>query len=137
MLIMSIIISVALLLFACEIVHLPYHVVLLPLMLNVCRLLGLETSPASVQYYGRTVKVLTSHVGIDPPFVHSLLRSESVTTLRAAMRQRLGTRKVMVGIDNLDYLQGVSLKLLAFECFLQLNHEQVGKVGIVCARLMC
>ncbi len=92
------------------------------------RLLGLETSPASVQYYGRTVKVLTSHVGIDPPFVHSLLRSESVTTMRAAMRQRLGTRKVMVGIDNLDYLQGVSLKMLAFECFLQLNPDQVGKV---------
>lgn len=90
--------------------------------MSLLSVLGLETSPASVQYYGRTVRVLTNHVSIDPSFVEQHLFSDYVRNLAATVRDRLGPQKrILLGIDDLDWQQGISLKMLAFECFLQVR----------------
>jgi trehalose-6-phosphate synthase len=43
-------------------------------------------------------------------------------------------KQILIGIDELDYLQGISLKLLAFECFLQINPAFANKVRRRCRR---
>ena len=122
------------------------------------RLLGLETTPTGVEYYGRTVKVrgarahththldanilsppphrltftapqvLSSHIGITPQVIRLHSGSDAATSTDSQWRQSLNGRKLFLGIDNLDALAGIALKMLAFEQFLASNAAMHGKV---------
>lgn len=64
----------------------------------------------------RSTEVGVFPIGIDAgPFRESGEDSEDVNGLRAA----LGDRRLVLGVDRLDYSKGVPERLLAFECLLE------------------
>ncbi|MBA3451777.1 MAG: trehalose-phosphatase [Deltaproteobacteria bacterium] len=64
----------------------------------------------------RSTEVGVYPIGIDPtPFREVIEDSPDVEGLRVA----LGDRKLVLGVDRLDYSKGVPERLLAFECLLE------------------
>ncbi|KAG5651723.1 hypothetical protein H0H81_007693 [Sphagnurus paluster] len=95
------------------------------------RILGLPTMPNGVEFEGRLVHVGTFPIGIEPASFINNLQRESVQNRIAALEQRFGGVKVIVGVDRLDYIKGVPQKLHALELFLTQHPEWIGKVVLV------
>jgi len=92
--------------------------------LSVCtRILGLETTPKGVQYNGHFADVGIFPIGIDSEKFLRELESPAVKERIEEMRQKFAGKRVLLGVDRLDYIKGVPHKLLAFESLLT-NHPE-------------
>lgn len=98
---------------------------------SCARILGLSTLPNGIEYDGRFVHVGAFPIGIDPEKFVGALEDESVREKIAELQQRLGGKKLMVGVDRLDYIKGVPHKLYAFDTFLSRYPEFVGQVVLL------
>lgn len=78
-----------------------------------------------------TVLVKTLPIGIEPSDFLERLRKDEVQNLIQSTRQNFDGVQLMVGIDRLDYIKGIPLKLHAMDMFFQQHPEQVGKVVLV------
>jgi trehalose 6-phosphate synthase/phosphatase len=118
--------------------------------LTCCRrLLGLEWSHEhdgiNIRYGGRSVLVTCVHAGMDEDVVHDVLKTPQVRfcsarsasgAQRAAqvqadmhkLMQRTLGKTVIAGLDRMEKLKGIPLKLLAFERFLEANEQLRNKV---------
>lgn len=74
--------------------------------------------------------MLSSHIGITPQVIRLHSGSDAATSTDSQWRQSLNGRKLFLGIDNLDSLAGIALKMLAFEQFLASNAAMHGKVRV-------
>eukprot|EP00184_Porphyridium_aerugineum_P004640 CAMPEP_0184695282 /NCGR_PEP_ID=MMETSP0313-20130426/2971_1 /TAXON_ID=2792 /ORGANISM="Porphyridium aerugineum, Strain SAG 1380-2" /LENGTH=983 /DNA_ID=CAMNT_0027153713 /DNA_START=336 /DNA_END=3287 /DNA_ORIENTATION=- len=109
--------------------------------LSACvRLLNLEHEATrgilGVEYSGRHVMIRVSHIGIDPLRFKARLGSPEVEEKKKALRKDLGIVPgsrvhILAAIDDLDVFKGISLKLLAFESFLQSYEIYRGKIILV------
>ncbi|WP_435770990.1 alpha,alpha-trehalose-phosphate synthase (UDP-forming), partial [Nocardioides sp. SYSU DS0651] len=64
---------------------------------------------------GRTVRAAPFPISIDAAGFEELARSEAVTKRAEAIREALGNpRKILLGIDRLDYTKGIYARLRAF-----------------------
>ncbi|KNE72419.1 alpha,alpha-trehalose-phosphate synthase (UDP-forming) [Allomyces macrogynus ATCC 38327] len=95
------------------------------------RILGLSTLPNGVEYEGRMVHVGTFPIGIDPDQFIAGLAKPAVQDRLATLRSKFQGVKMIVGVDRLDYIKGVPLRLLAFEVFLSQHPEWIGKCVLV------
>ncbi|EWM21423.1 trehalose phosphate synthase [Nannochloropsis gaditana] len=99
----------------------------------VRRILGvtydMEGGQMAVHYNGRTVAISSIHVGVDSAAIRHLMLAEPEMQLEVdKLRQQFAGRKVILGIDRLERIRGIPLKLLAFERFLAAHPEWKGKV---------
>lgn len=99
----------------------------------VRRILGvtydMEGGQMAVHYNGRTVAISSIHVGVDSAAIRHLMLAEPEMQLEVdKLRQQFAGRKVILGIDRLERIRGIPLKLLAFERFLATHPEWKGKV---------
>jgi trehalose 6-phosphate synthase/phosphatase len=79
------------------------------------RVLGLESEPDVIRLPARRVHLGTLPIGIDPNEIHEMAKSpEAEAEYEAATRSHRG-KKIIVGVDRLDYTKGLPEKLLAFE----------------------
>jgi len=78
-----------------------------------------------------TVPVGTYPIGIDPDRWLKAVHSPEVRNYVKDFRQQFGQRKVVLGVDRLDYTKGIPHKLFAFERFLSDHPEWVGQVMLV------
>jgi trehalose 6-phosphate synthase/phosphatase len=106
----------------------------------VRRILGvtydMEGGQMAVHYNGRTVAISSIHVGVDNSHLRSIMAEPQVTVEAAALRAKFEGRKVVLGIDRLERIRGIPLKLLAFERLLQKYPEWRGKVVLVQVRTL-
>jgi trehalose 6-phosphate synthase/phosphatase len=79
----------------------------------------LEGGLIGVHFSGRTVMVTMNNVSIEPRMVDAVLMLPSVEAGRQALREKHKDRFTIGGCDIGQRLQGVSLKLLAFERLLK------------------
>eukprot|EP00752_Nemacystus_decipiens_P011628 g10323.t1 len=84
------------------------------------RLLGLSYQSIKggligVEYDGRTVMVVMSHVGIEPKLLKRHLGEKETEHAVKVIKKKHGNRIIMAGMDVCQKLSGVTLKLLAFE----------------------
>ena len=72
-------------------------------------------------------------IGIDPlPFIEASTQNEQVMEKIFEIREQYGTdRKIILGIDRLDYMKGIQHKLQAFDMFLDHHPEWVGNCVLV------
>jgi len=102
--------------------------------LTACvRILGLTydcdgNGHTAVQYNGRAVAVTSIHAGVDPDIFEEVLMEEPVQAEIARMRQHFHGKFVFTGIDKLERLKGLHLKLSAYDKFLSENPDAVGQV---------
>lgn len=72
-----------------------------------------------VDYNGRPVLIVVSHVGVEPKLLNTHINSSTVRHLKLALKDSFGGKMVIGSIDRLQRLKGIMLKLLAFERLLQ------------------
>ena len=102
--------------------------------LTTCqRLLGYghEVSPAgvlTVNVDGREVAVTCIHVGIDLLRVEDVIKLPTFEPKVNAWRQKFASKVVVAGIDRLERLKGIPLKLLAIGEFMKENPQWRGKL---------
>jgi trehalose 6-phosphate synthase/phosphatase len=88
--------------------------------------------PRSVVHVGgREVEVDAFPLGVDVGEIDRLARDEKVSRDARRIRDLLGTAKVILGVDRLDYTKGILERLTAFDRFLVLHPEQKRKVSLV------
>eukprot|EP00944_MAST-04C_sp_MAST-4C-sp1_P009172 g9172.t1 len=97
------------------------------------RVLGLETSIKGVNLRTKrhfcTIGVFP--IGIEPEHFDSILKRESTQQRILDLRQQFAGKKVLLGVDRIDYIKGMPHKLLAFELFLQHYPEFCGEVVMI------
>ncbi|PYI31228.1 alpha, alpha-trehalose-phosphate synthase 2 [Aspergillus indologenus CBS 114.80] len=100
--------------------------------LSCCsHILGLVTTPSSVEFKDRSVAVGAFPIGIDPDKFTEGLKSPKVQNRIASLESKFEGTKLMVSVDRLDYIKGIPQKLHALEVFLSQHPEWVGKVVLV------
>jgi trehalose 6-phosphate synthase/phosphatase len=80
---------------------------------------------------GRNVAVTSIHAGVEPPVLNQILQHGSTLEKAAFIRRRVEGKHVCCGIDRLESLKGIPLKLLGLERFLARCPEWVGKIVLV------
>ncbi len=94
---------------------------------------GAQGTDRSVQFERRTVSVLPCPISIDADEFDELARSDSVQDHAAQIKERLGGRRMILGVDRLDYTKGIPNRLQAFEELLRerrLSAEDVVMVQV-------
>ncbi len=72
-------------------------------------------NPPEVEVGNRKVKIGAFPISIDSAALDRLARSESVQKQAAAIRADLGEpRRILLGVDRLDYTKGIDVRLTAF-----------------------
>jgi trehalose 6-phosphate synthase len=87
--------------------------------------------PGKIQYKDRLVCTDKFIVGIDPQkFSDALQRTEVQERIRD-LEERYKGKTVIIGVDRLDYIKGLTQKLKAFDMFLDDRPDQRNKVILV------
>ena len=98
-------------------------------MSSCTRILGLETEPNGIDFEGRFAQVGTFPIGIDPYAFVEAVKKPSVLERTRSLEAKFEGKKVIIGVDRLDYIKGLPQKLQSFEVFLSQNPEWVEKVS--------
>lgn len=77
------------------------------------------------------MKIRTLPIGIQPEEFRKRLETDDVQAHIRDMQSTFRGMKVMLGVDRLDYVKGIPLKLEAMDKFFQRHPEQVGKVVLI------
>ncbi len=81
--------------------------------------------------FGRTVKGGAFPIGIDADEFAAVARSEGALETFTRMRESLGGRQMIVGVDRLDYSKGLEERFLAYEQFLADNEALRERVSLL------
>lgn len=92
---------------------------------------GLTTTKRAVTFGNTTVSAAPFPIGIDPEKFHTSLESEPVQRRIAELEEEFKDKRVMVGVDRLDYVKGIPEKLRAFELFLEEHPECIGSMVFI------
>jgi len=101
--------------------------------LTCCRrLLGLEwtleSNGINIHYGGRSVLVTVMHAGMDADVMSQLALTSQVQNEIIDLTSKTFGKTVYVGIDKMERLKGLPLKLLAYEKLLNDHPELIGKI---------
>ena len=100
--------------------------------LSACsRVLDVESTPKGIEYKDHFACVGVYPIGIDPGFISRTLKEPDVQERIDELTATFSGRKVLLGVDRLDYIKGVPHKLLGFELFLARHPEWIGKVTLI------
>lgn len=92
------------------------------------RILGLDARPDAVRSGERDVKLSVNPIGIDPEQFRSQARDAVTQTELARLREHYTGRRILLGIDRMDYSKGLRHKMKAFARFLERFPEDAGHV---------
>lgn len=74
-----------------------------------------------LEYAGRSVKLQRAPIAIDTGRFAALAKSPLAVARARALRGEIHDRKVILGVDRLDYTKGIDIRLRAFETLLERN----------------
>jgi trehalose 6-phosphate synthase/phosphatase len=97
----------------------------------VVALIGAEADEDGVWLEDRRVRFGVFPMGIDVDGFEALATSETVSTEVDELRAQAGDRKIVLGIDRLDYTKGILRRLLAFESMLKSDESLRDRVRLV------
>lgn len=95
------------------------------------RVLGLEVEHDSVSFEDRRVEVGVHPIGVDVARFDALLDSSEVAARIDELRSQYGARRIVLGVERLDYTKGVGHKLRAFERMLERREDLRGHVTLL------
>jgi len=78
------------------------------------QLLGLDPKDDEVEYDGRTVTAGAFPISIDVTAIEDLAGDPAVQARARKLRADLGDRRVLLGVDRLDYTKGIEQRLTAY-----------------------
>jgi trehalose 6-phosphate synthase/phosphatase len=86
---------------------------------SVLRILGIDSEPDSLEIDARRVGIGVDPIGIDVEGFRTTLRDPETARLLAELEQQYEGRRLVLGVERLDYTKGIPQKLYAFERFLE------------------
>ncbi|OOF91414.1 glycosyltransferase family 20 protein [Aspergillus carbonarius ITEM 5010] len=93
--------------------------------------LGVKVEEGRMEYEGREVIAEKFIVGIDPQkFTDALQNEEVQNRIRELQRRYLGM-KIIIGVDRLDHIKGLTQKLKGYDAFLDQHPELSNKVVLI------
>lgn len=99
---------------------------------SVARILDLDTVEEHVALENRTVRLGAFPVGIDPDRFHFCATNDpEALAERHELDVALAGRRLVLGVDRMDYTKGIPQRLRAFERFLERYPSQRGRVEMV------
>ena len=93
--------------------------------------LRVEAQAGSVRYGEVDVRLGVFPMGIDAADFSRLAEDHNVLSEVAAIREKSGDRKLLLGVDRLDYTKGISRRMLAIERLFELEPSLRRKVRLV------
>ncbi|GJJ69076.1 trehalose 6-phosphate synthase complex regulatory subunit [Entomortierella parvispora] len=100
--------------------------------LQTCsRILSVESSPKGIQLENTAVNVGIFPIGIDTQSLSIKRQDPEVAQWVSELKEKYSGLKLIVARDKLDYIKGVRQKMLAFERFLDLYPEWLGKIVLI------
>jgi trehalose 6-phosphate synthase/phosphatase len=97
----------------------------------VRRILGYEQEMTRIKAGDRRVKVDTFPMGIDYQKFAGAVHDPRVEKEITGIRQLVGTDKIILSVDRLDYTKGVPLRLMAYDTFIEKHPEFKEHVTLV------
>ncbi|TFH23638.1 MAG: bifunctional alpha,alpha-trehalose-phosphate synthase (UDP-forming)/trehalose-phosphatase, partial [Myxococcales bacterium] len=97
----------------------------------VARIMGLEPQMDTLNYGRRTVRLGAFPLGVNVGEINEVAHSPEAEKHLADLNGLFRGRKMILGVDRLDYTKGIPQRLEAFAAFLKRFPEQVGKVSLV------
>lgn len=88
------------------------------------RVLGLDSDPDAIDYEGRRVGIGVDPIGIDTEGFREALADPETASLLEQIEGQYAGRKLVLGVERLDYTKGIQQKLLAFERLLEQDPER-------------
>lgn len=100
-------------------------------LITVHRLLGYEDSFGQINLGDRIIKVDAFPMGIDYERFSNAMQERKVREEVRKLRKKLGTQKIILSTDRLDYTKGIPQRLKAFNTFLETNPAYKGQVTFI------
>lgn len=92
---------------------------------------GAQAQDSTVLFKDRLVKTACFTVGIDPQKFDETISKPEVGKRIDELTEHYKGKKVVLGVDRLDYIKGLVHKLHGFEEFLQQYPEWIGKIVLI------
>jgi trehalose 6-phosphate synthase/phosphatase len=86
---------------------------------SVLRMLGIDSSPDWLELDGRRIGIGVDPIGIDTEGFRATLGHPETARLLADLERQYEGRRLVLGVERLDYTKGIPQKLQAFERFLE------------------
>lgn len=87
---------------------------------NAClRVLGLDSEHERISLPSHVAHLGVNPIGVDPDEIHQFKALPAVQAELVDLKQQFRGKKVVLGVDRLDYTKGIPEKLVAFEQFLR------------------
>ena len=83
------------------------------------RVLGADSQPDSLDVSGRRVGIGVDPIGIDIDGFREVLRDAETARLYEQLEEQYAGRRLVLGVERLDYTKGIPQKLQAFERYLE------------------
>ena len=83
------------------------------------RMLGIDSDPDSLEIDGRRVGIGVDPIGIDVEGFREVIADPETERLLADLERQYEGRRLVLGVERLDYTKGIPQKLQAFERFLE------------------
>jgi trehalose 6-phosphate synthase len=87
--------------------------------------------PTAPRHLDREVRVAAFPISVDAGELDALARTEEVREHAARIRARLGGRRLLLGVDRLDYTKGIDIRLQAFHELLAEGRLSADEVALV------
>ncbi|OMJ88878.1 hypothetical protein SteCoe_9082 [Stentor coeruleus] len=84
-----------------------------------------------LDYYGRNIMIRIGHLGIEPSVIQKVLESEEYSESLDKLRQKYSEKSVLIAIDPLHRLSGVTMKLNAFRQTLKYLPKESQRIILV------
>ena len=88
------------------------------------RILGIDSDPDSLELDGRRVGIGVDPIGIDVAGFQQVLADPETGRLLGDLEREYEGRRLILGVERLDYTKGIPQKLHAFERFLEQDPER-------------
>ena len=89
------------------------------------RVLGIDSEPDVIEHEGRRIAIGVDPIGIDVQGFEAALADPACAEHAAAFAAHYAGRRLLLGVERLDYSKGVPQKLRAFERYLERDPTRV------------
>ena len=89
------------------------------------RVLGMDSEPDTIEHEGRLIGIGVHPIGVDVQSFRATLRDPETAISQADLDERYRDKRLVLGVERLDYTKGIPQKLEAFERFLEEDPDRV------------
>ena len=95
------------------------------------RMLGLDSEPDWLELDGRRVGIGVDPIGIDVDGFREVIAEPETERLLADLEKQYEGRRLVLGVERLDYTKGIPQKLHAFERFLEQDPDRARSTTLI------